>query len=253
MNRVEHAICRIRERLPQQDGYVTLGVGCVVKHEELATSLGWKCSNLLVTSADVLSPQHLSSDRTVTAEFLVFEKKGLEVFELKAAAEFCQTISGRNLNEQDGSLPNEQLTVLSVEPLDKRGFLKRMVKKSSLQTTRPIDCFDFHNYNNEIDDGIFCNVIREFGSNGQEFESRTYKFKFNKSRNVYMLEDFLRRDVELEEQSFPSDQVLAGGVVFSKQGLYLGCLTFNAGQIVPSFIPDAYLQLQGNTANYNYS
>lgn len=250
MNRVEQAICRIRKKLPQDEGFATLGVGCVVRHDSLAASLGWKCPNLLVTSVQVLTPEQLASDSSIVAEFIVFEKKGYEVFELKAAAEFCKTVIGRSLVGAEGSdtNTNEQLTVISVEPLDKRGFLKRMVKKSSLQTSRPIDCFDFQNYERDIEDGIFCNVIRAFGSFGQEFESRTYKFKFNEIRKVYLLEDFLQRDVQLDEQSFPSDQTLAGGIVFSKQGLYLGCLGCrSAGHILPSFIPDTIrLELEGN-------
>ncbi|KAK3740039.1 hypothetical protein QZH41_005156 [Actinostola sp. cb2023] len=129
-----------------------------------------------------------------------------------------------------------------------------MVKKSSLQNTRPIECFDFENFESEIaNDGIFCNVIREFGSCAQEFESRTYKFKFSAERRVYLLEDFGHRDVELEVYAFPSDQTLGGGVVFSKQGLYLGCLGFSADHthIVPSFIPDAYLQQQVMIIDYD--
>jgi hypothetical protein len=241
MNRVEQAVCRIREKLPNNQGFVTLGVGCVVKNEDLAASLGWRCPNLIVTSAAVLSPEHLALDRIFLAEFLVFEKKGFEVFDLKLASEFCKTVSSRA--DKVTQLPNDRLTVISVEPLDKRSFLKRMVKKSSLQTTRPIDCFDFQAIESELAvEGIFCNVIREFGSFGQEFETRTYKFKYNPKTEVYFLEDFGQQCVELNIRCFPDDQHPLGGVIFAKLGTYVGCLGYGTSLIVPCFIPDAHLQ-----------
>lgn len=233
MNKVEQAVCRIREKLPNNQGFVTLGVGCVVKNEELATSLGWKCPNLILTSSAVITPEHLALDRIFLAEFLVFEKKGFEVFDLKLASEFCMTISSRALSDEEAEqLPNERFTVISTDPLDKRGFLKRMVKKSSLQTTRPIDCFDFQNFDNELSaEGIFCNVIREFGSFAQDFETRTYKFKRNDENHKYFLEDFGHQAVELDIKSFPADIHPLGGAIFSKLGAYVGCLGYGTTQI----------------------
>ena len=244
MNKVEQAVCRIREKLPDNQGFVTLGVGSVVKNEELAASLGWKCPNLLLTSSAVITPEHLALDRIFLAEFLVFEKKGFEVFDLKLASEFCRTVSSRALSEEEEEqLPNDRLTVISTEPLDKRGFLKRMVKKSSLQTTRPIECFDFQNFQNELTgDGIFCNVIREFGFLAQDFETRTYKFKQNGEDLKYFLEDFGQQAVELDIQNFPADQQPLGGAIFSKSGAYIGCLGYGKAQIEPSFVPSSLFQ-----------
>lgn len=136
MNKVEFAVCRIKEKLPGNQGLATKGSGCVVHCEPLTSSWGWKCHYFIVTPSVVLCREDLASNKVFLAEFLSKDKRGLETFEIKQMAEVCKDVVGRRLDSVDLDL---YLTFLSVEPLDKRGFLKKMVKKGSLQTYRPLE------------------------------------------------------------------------------------------------------------------
>ncbi|XP_048587364.1 uncharacterized protein LOC116613981 isoform X2 [Nematostella vectensis] len=250
MNRVEQAVCRIREKLPNGRGFLTLGSGCVVKSDILAESLGWKCPIILVTTTDVISPELLGSEGNYVAEFLSREKKGLEVFDLKSAAECCRVLASREVGKE----ASYGLSLISVEPLDKRGFLKRIVKKSSLQTTRPINCHKFAqtDFISEFTDGFFCNVIRDTGNGEQDFETRTYQFALNSSETrEFILKDFVGPNITLDTRNFPVDQQPIGAIIFSKHGDFVGAFGACDEELVPLFIPDAVIRDEASDQQEN--
>jgi len=224
MNKAEFAVCRIKEKLPGNRGFVTKGSGCVVHCETLTTSWGWKCHYFIVTPSIVLCREDLSSDKAFVIDFLSKDKRGLETFEVKQMAEVCKDLVGRSL---DGDLGRDRnLTFLSVEPLDKRGFLKKMVKKGSLQTFRPLDCLESQNKLEEeslIHEGLFCHVIANLFSESTNlpFSTQTLKLVHDSQTRQFILQDFGGSAIKFSQGKPP-----IGAVIFTKKGEFAGVVNF---------------------------
>ena len=243
MNKVELAVCRIRQILPQNEGSLTRGSGCVVKCERLAAALEWKCPFVLVTSSKVLHRDELTAGKAFVADFLLKDKKGLESFELNLASDTCVHILGRDAAdvtestaETTSTKEQSMITIISVEKLDKRGFLKRMTKKSSLQTTRPLDCFDTAKLSEELNDVLFCHITRE---EGQNFSTRTYKFLFETELHRFVLHDFGSTEIN-SVRGFSSEDAPLGAVIYTKRGEFAGMLEFSNEAIAPCFFPAGF-------------
>lgn len=237
MNKAEFAVCRIKEKLPGNQGFLTKGSGCVVHCETLTTSWGWKCHHFIVTPSVVLCREDLSSDKTFVVEFLSKDKRGLETFEVKQMAEVCKDLAGRSL---DGDfIRDRNLTFLSVEPLDKRGFLKKMVKKGSLQTFRPLDCLDSRSKFEEeslINEGLFCHVIADLfsESTNQPFSTQTFKLVYESQTRQFILQDFGGSAITFSQGKPP-----IGAVIFTKKGEFAGVVNFAEDCTVsPVFLPE---------------
>ena len=254
MNKVESAICRIRQKLPGNEGFVTLGSGCVVRCQHLASKCGWKNPNIILTSNSVLNKEALASDRVFVADFISNEKKGLETFDLKLAAETCKEIARYELlsdssAKTNGSNVNDEvftalLTAVSVEHLDKRSFLKRMVKKNTLQTSRPIDCYggDAKDYEEDLmcDGFLYCLVLCEKPSrhkNSNDFETQTFKCNYNRESEKFVLEHFGGGTCLQYVKDFNDEDRPYGAVISSKKGEFVGVLDFNKDGIFPLFVP----------------
>lgn len=233
MNKADFAVCRIKEKLPGSQGFATKGSGCVVHCEKLASSWGWKCHYFIVTPSVVLCRDDLVSDRVFVVEFLSKDKRGLETFEIKQMAEVCKDVVGRRSDNLDKDL---YLTFLSVDPLDKRGFLKKMVKKGSLQTFRPLDCFDTGNKSiEELSDGLFCHVICDlFGqSTNSSFSTQTFKLVRNSESGEYSIQDFGGCTKTFNQEIPP-----VGAAIFNNKGEFAGLLrNFSDTCVTPVFLP----------------
>lgn len=243
MNKVELAVCRIREILPENEGSLTRGSGCIVKCGWLSVARGWKCQHVLVTSSNVVHQAELASGKAFVADFLVKDKKGLETFDLKPAADVCVDFPSREFGEIGNKFmeeaENEQsLTLISVDPLDKRGFLKRMVKKSSLQTTRPLECLNVtdETLKGELSEGLYCHVIRDHSQGGNEFSTRTYKFVSVVETGHFTLQDFGNMEISTTK-GFPENEMPLGAVIYTKRGEFAGVLDFSGERIAPRFLP----------------
>lgn len=236
MNKAEFAVCRIKEKLPGNQGLLTKGSGCVVHCERLTTSWGWKCNYLIVAPSVVLCREDLSSDKTFIVEFLSKDKRGLETFEVKQMADVCKDLTGRSF-EDDGR--EHCLSFLSVEPLDKRGFLKKIVKKGSLQTFRPLECADSRSKSEEeslITEGLYCHVIADlFGeSTNFPFSTQTFKLVYESETKQFSLQDFGGTVLTFNQQNPP-----IGAVIFTKKGEFVGVLDFvNNLNVSPVFLPE---------------
>mgnify|MGYP001793232217 CR=1 FL=1 len=254
MNRVELAICRIRQKLPGNEGFVTLGSGCIAKCQHLAAKSGWKNPNIIFTSNCVLTKEALASDRSFVVDFIASEKKGLETFDLRLAADTCVEIGGRELgfdartNTNGGLFSNGKhsvssiaLTAISAEHLDKRNFLKRMVKRSTLQSSRPIECYSTNNPEDLIRDGLlYCFVIMESPTKHQsaaDFQTRTFKFSYSKESEHFMLEEFGAGNCLLHAKDFSDEEKPYGAVICSKKGEFVGVLDFIDDRMFPLFLP----------------
>ena len=236
MNKAEFAVCRIKEKLPGNQGFATKGSGCVVHCEKLTSSWGWKCHYFIVTPSVVLCRDDLSSDKIFLAEFLSKDKRGLETFEMKQMGEVCKDAVGRRLDNLDQDL---YLTFISVEPLDKRGFLKKMVKKGSLQTFRPLDCFDSENKSvEELTEGLYCHVISNlFGdpTASSPFSTQTFKLVYELETGEFSLRDF-GGSVKTFHQEIPP----IGAVIFTNKGEFAGVLrNFSDNCVTAIFLPES--------------
>lgn len=233
MNKAEFAVCRIKEKLPGNQGFLTKGSGCVVHCERLTTSWGWKCHHFIVTPSVVLCREDLSSDKTFVVEFLSKDKRGLETFEVKQMAEVCKDLVGRSL---DGDY---NLTFLSVEPLDKRGFLKKMVKKGSLQTFRPLGCLDSQSKSEEeslMNEGLYCHVIADLFSESTNlpFSTQTFKLVYESQTRQCSLQDFGGTVIMFSQEKPP-----IGAVIFTKKGEFAGVVNFvDDCTVSPVFLPE---------------
>ncbi|XP_078349882.1 uncharacterized protein LOC144634708 isoform X2 [Oculina patagonica] len=241
MNKAEFAVCRIKEKLPGNQGLLTKGSGCVVHCERLTTSWGWKCHYFIVTPSVVLCHEDLSSDKTFVLEFLSKDKRGVETFEVKQMADVCKDLTGRSLEEDFGR--DHCLSFLSVEPLDKRGFLKKMVKKGSLQTFRPLDCVDFHSKSEEeslINEGLFCHVIADLFSESTNFSfsTQTFKLVYESETRQFSLQDFGGAVITFNQEKPP-----IGAVIFTKKGEFVGVLDFvDNYSVSPVFLPESSMK-----------
>lgn len=235
MNKAEFAVCRIKEKLPGNQGFATKGSGCVVHCEKLTSSWGWKCHYFIVTPSVVLCREDLASDKVFVAEFLSKDKRGLETFEIKQMADVCKDVVGRRLDNLDRDL---YLTFISVEPLDKRGFLKKMVKKGSLQTFRPLDCLEFEKKSvEELTEGLYCHVISELfsESTNSALSTQTFKLVYDSETGVFILQDFGGL-VKTFNQEIPP----IGAVIVTKKGEFAGLLrNFSDNCVTPVFLPDS--------------
>ena len=237
MNRVELAVCRIREKLPGNERFVSKGSACVAHCERLASSWGWKCQNFIVSSSIVLCKRDFSSpDKIFLAEFLSKDKKSLEVFELRSLAEVSRDVAVRNLNLND---KEESLSFLSVEPLDKRGFLKKMVKKSTLQTFRPLDCADFerNKLEDELRDGLYCHVVVdsfEPEATNVPFVTKTLKLVYDFQTRQFNLQDFSGIERVHDKEEIPT-----GAVITTKKGEFVGVLDFVENVLSPLFFHES--------------
>ena len=237
MNKAEFAVCRIKEKLPGNQGFATKGSGCVVHCERLSSSWGWKCHYFIVTPSVVLCHEDLVSDKIFVAEFLSKDKRGLETFEIKQVVEGCKDVVGRRLDNLDQDL---YLTFISVEPLDKRGFLKKMVKKGSLETFRPLESFESENKSTEeLTEGLYCHVIvdlfRDRESTNSAFSTQTYKLVYDLETCEFSLQDF-GGTVKTFNQEFPP----IGAVIFTKKGEFAGLLrNFSNNCVTAIFLPES--------------
>lgn len=242
MNKAEFAVCRIKEKLPGNQGLLTKGSGCVVHCERLTTSWGWKCHYFIVTPSVVLCREDLSSDKIFVLEFLNKDKRGLETFEVKQMAEVCKDLTGRGILEEDFGR-DRYLSFLSVEPLDKRGFLKKMVKKGSLQTFRPLDCVESHSKSEDeslINEGLYCHVIANlFGeSTNFAFSTQTFKLAYESERRQFSLQDFGGGRITFNQERPP-----IGAVIFTKKGEFVGVLDFvDDCTVSPVFLPESSMK-----------
>ena len=233
MNKADFAVCRIKEKLPGNRGFATKGSGCVVRCERLTSSWGWKCSYFIVAPSVVLCRDDLASDKIFMAEFLSKDKRGLETFEMKQMTE-VKDVVGRRFDDLDQDL---YLTFVSVEPLDKRGFLKKMVKKGSLQTFRPLDCCDSENKSTEeLTEGLYCHVIRDLfiESTNSAFSTQTFKLVYESETRGFTLQDF-SGFVKTFNQEVPP----IGAVIFTNKGEFAGLLrNFADTCVTPVFLPE---------------
>lgn len=250
MNKAEFAVCRIKEKLPGNQGLLTKGSGCAVHCERLTTSWGWKCHYFIVSPSVVLCHEDLSSDKTFVLEFLSKDKRGLETFEVKQMADVCKDLTGRSLEDDFGR--DHYLSFLSVEPLDKRGFLKKMVKKGSLQTFRPLDCVDFHSKSEEeslINEGLYCHAIADlFGeSTNFPFSTQTFKLVYESETRQFSLQDFGGAVITFNQEKPP-----IGAVIFTKKGEFVGVLDFvDNYSLSPVFLPESSMKGR-RTVCHNY-
>lgn len=238
MNKAEFAVCRIKEKLPGNQGFATKGSGCVVHSESLTSSWGWKCDYFIVTPSVVLCREDLASNKVFLAEFLSKDKRGLETFEIKQMAEVCKDVVGRRLDSIDLDL---YLTFISVEPLDKRGFLKRMVKKGSLQTYRPLESLETESkMTEELTEGLFCHVIvglfSDQESTNSPFTTQTYKLVYDFQTRKFSLQDFGGTLINFNKEIPP-----IGAVVFTKKGEFAGLLRdFSSNWVTAIFLPQPF-------------
>ncbi|XP_068727992.1 uncharacterized protein [Montipora capricornis] len=242
MNKVDFAVCRIKEKLPEPQGFATKGGGCVVYCERLATSWGWKCPYAIVTPSVVLCQNDLASGKIFVAEFLGKDKKGLEAFEMKQMSEVCKDVVGRSLDQLQ---PDLYLTFLSVEPLDKRGFLKKMVKKGSLQTFRPLDCYFIEKKSvEESTEGLFCRVISDLFSEStgnKPFSTETFKVVYESQTKRFSLQDFGGY-----QKTFNQEMPPIGAVIFTNKGEFAGLLrNFSDTRVTPVFLPEPWMKDDG--------
>lgn len=254
MNRVESAICRIRQKLPGNEGFVTLGSGCIVKCQHLAAKYGWKNPNIIFTSNHVLNKEALASDRVFVAEFISSEKKSFETFDLRSAADTCEEIDCHELSSDLGSTKTNgclyvndkhpdsriSLTAISAEHLDKRSFLKRMVKKSILQTSRPIDSYSGDREELIREGFLYCFVIVDKPTKHKstsDWEIRTFKFTYERENEYFILEQFGAGNRLQYAMDFGDEEKPYGAVISSKKGEFVGVLGFNEGRIFPLFVP----------------
>lgn len=237
MNKAEFAVCRIKEKLPGNQGLVTKGSGCAVHCESLASSWGWKCNYFIVTPSVVLCREDLSSNKTFVAEFLSKDKRGLETFEVKQMADVCKDLAGRNF--YDDFAGDHYLSFLSVEPLDKRGFLKKMVKKGSLQTFRPLDCVDSHEKESLIIEGIYCHVIADLFSESTNlpFTTQTFKLVYESETRQFSVQDFGGAVITFNQEKPP-----IGAVMFTKKGEFAGILDFTDNCMSAVFLPESSMR-----------
>ena len=244
MNKAEFAVCRIKEKLPGNRGFLTKGSGCVVHCETLTTSWGWKCHHFIVTPSVVLCREDLSSDKTFVVEFLSKDKRGLETFEVKQMAEDCKDLVGRSFGGD--FVHDHNLTFLSVEPLDKRGFLKKMVKKGSLQTFRPLDCVDSRSKFEEeslMNEGLFCHVIDNLFSESTNlpFSTQTFKLVYESQTRQFNLQDFGGTAIKFSQVKPP-----IGSVILTKKGEFSGVVNFvDDCTVSPVFLPEAEPSMTG--------
>ena len=239
MNKVDFAVCRIKEKLPEPQGFATKGGGCVVYCERLATSWGWKCPYAIVTPSVVLCHNDLASGKIFVAEFLGKDKRGLEAFEMKQMSEVCRDVVGRSLDQLQ---PDLYLTFLSVEPLDKRGFLKKMVKKGSLQTFRPLDCYFIEKKSvEESTEGLFCRVISDLFSEStgnKPFSTQTFKVVYESQTKRFSLQDFGGY-----QKTFNQEMPPIGAVIFTNKGEFAGLLrNFSDTRVTPVFLPEPWMK-----------
>ena len=238
MNKAEFAVCRIKEKLPGNQGFLTKGSGCVVHCETLTSSWGWKCNYFIVTPSVVLCREDLSADRTFIAEFLSKDKRGLETFEIKQMAEVCKVLPGRCLDDEFDR--GHYLSFISVEPLDKRGFLKKMVKKGSLQTFRPLDCVEFQSKSEEegaiINEGLYCHVITDLfnESTNLPFSTKTFKLVYDSQTRQFSVQDFGGSLIGFNNETSP-----IGAVIFTRKGEFAGVLDFVDNFLSPVFLPES--------------
>ena len=247
MNKAEFAVCRIKERLPGNQGFATKGSGCVVHCEKLTSSWGWKCHYFIVTPSVVLCRDDLSSDKIFLAEFLSKDKRGLETFEMKQMGEVCKDVVGRRLDKFGRDL---YLTFTSVEPLDKHGFLKKMVKKGSLQTFRPLDCFNSAENKSveELTEGLYCHVISDLFL----FKQSTVKWPFSTQtfKLVYKLEtkEFSLRDSHGSAKTFNQETPPIGALIFTNKGEFAGVVRdFSDNRVTVAFLPKSPISGNCNT------
>lgn len=155
-------------------------------------------------------------------------------------AEVCKDLVGRSINGDFGR--DNNLTFLSVEPLDKRGFLKKMVKKGSLQTFRPLDCLDSQSKFEEeslINEGLFCHVIADlFGeSTNLPFSTQTFKLVYETQTRQFSLQDFGGSAITFSHVKPP-----IGAVIFTKKGEFAGVVNFvDNCTVSPVFLPEPSL------------
>lgn len=248
MNKVDFAVCRIKEKLPRSQGFATRGCGCVVCHERLTSSWGWKCPYFIVTPSVVLCHSDLASEKIFVAEFLSKDGRGLETFEIKQMSDFCKDVIGRRLDKLKQDL---YLTFVSVDPLGKRGFFKKMIKKESLQTYRPLDCYVSENKTTkEPMESLFCHVITNLFSEStinSPLSTQIYKLEFESETGKFCLQDFSGY-----KKTFNQEMPPIGAVIFNNKGEFAGLLrNFSDSFVTPVFLPELSLKGKREKKIYN--
>ncbi|XP_029195619.2 uncharacterized protein LOC114961184 isoform X2 [Acropora millepora] len=239
MNKVDFAVCRIKEKLPKSQGFATRGCGCVVCHERLSSSWGWKCPYFIVTPSVVLCHNDLASEKSFVAEFSSKDGRGLETFEIKQMSDFCKDVVGRRLDNLKQAL---YLTFVSVDPLGKRGFFKKMGKRGSLQTYRPLNVME-NKTTEEPMESLFCHVITNLFSEStinSPLTTQIYKLEFELETGKFCLQDFSGH-----KKTFNQEMPPIGAVIFNNKGEFAGLLrNFSDSCVTPVFLPE--LSLKGN-------
>ena len=237
MNKVEFAVCRIKEKLPKSQGFATRGCGCVVCHESLSSSWGWKCPYFIVTPSVVLCHNDLASEKSFVAEFSSKDGRGLETFEIKQMSDFCKDVVGRRLDNLKQAL---YLTFVSVDPLGKRGFFKKMGKRGSLQTYRPLNVME-NKTTEEPMESLFCHVITNLFSEStinSPLTTQIYKLEFELETGKFCLQDFSGH-----KKTFNQEMPPIGAVIFNNKGEFAGLLrNFSDSCVTPVFLPELFLK-----------
>lgn len=246
MNKVDFAVCRIKEKLPKSQGFATRGCGCVVCHERLSSSWGWKCPYFIVTPSVVLCHSDLASEKSFVAEFSSKDGRGLEIFEIKQMSDFCKDVIGRRLDELKHDF---YLTFVSVDPLGKRGFFKKMGKRASLQTYRPLHVME-NKTTEEPMESLFCHVITNLFSESTTINSpltsQIYKLEFESETGKFCLQDFSGH-----KKTFNQEMPPIGAVIFNNKGEFAGLLrNFSDSFVTPVFLPE--LSLKGKREKKKY-
>lgn len=237
MNKVEFAVCRIKEKLPKSQGFATRGCGCVVCHERLSSSWGWKCPYFIVTPSVVLCHSDLASEKSFVAEFSSKDGRGLETFEIKQMSDFSKDVVGRRLDNLKQAL---YLTFVSVDPLGKRGFFKKMGKRGSLQTYRPLNVME-NKTTEEPMESLFCHVITNLFSEStinSPLTTQIYKLEFELETGKFCLQDFSGH-----KKTFNQEMPPIGAVIFNNKGEFAGLLrNFSDSCVTPVFLPELFLK-----------
>lgn len=243
LSKVEQSVGRLRKSLPEGQGKVTIGSGCLVTlKSEGGESL------YLITTTQVVPRNDLESSTPMTVEFLG-RKELLEIelnFNYKdAAASIPDTVPGRIL---PGTEPEKQVSfvVIPIKKLDSRGRFMRYVWKP-LQSKRAIVCSrqSDKNLQTAISNGqIFCHVIRDDRKCGGFFIDEPFRLSFGKDTSEFVLSSVSDSDSSDHVKSIndlPKEQKPKGALLLSADGKLVGMLAVSSSEkrkIYPVFLPN---------------
>lgn len=245
LSKAEQAIGRLSKSLPEGQGKVTIGSGCLVTlKSEGGESL------YLITTTQVVSRNDLESSTPMTVEFLG-RKETLEIelnFSYKdAAASITDPIPGRIL---PGTEPEKNqlvsFVVIPIKKLDSRGRFMRYLWKP-LQSKHAIVCShqSDKNLQTAISNGqIFCHVIRDDRKCGGFFVDEPFRLSFGKDTSEFVLSSVSDSDSADHIKSIndlPKDQKPKGALLMSADGKLVGMLAVSSSEkrkIYPVFLPN---------------